>query len=89
MYLQGSTRKQSIQSNLAPTTGTWNVGDHAQNTTSVVGQPKGWYCTVAGTGGTLTGTTGGITTATKSLEVSTAAGLAEGTYITIVGVTKV
>jgi len=32
----------------APVTGTYNVGDYIQNITPTVGQPKGWYCTVAG-----------------------------------------
>jgi hypothetical protein len=36
----------------APTTGTWERGDYVRNINSAVGQPKGWYCTVAGTPGT-------------------------------------
>jgi hypothetical protein len=36
----------------APTNGTWVVGDHCRNSTPSVGQPKGWFCTVAGTPGT-------------------------------------
>lgn len=36
----------------APTTDTWVVGDMCVNSTPVVGQPKGWRCTVAGTPGT-------------------------------------
>ena len=36
----------------APTTGTWAVGDKVINSTPVVGQPKGWVCTVAGLPGT-------------------------------------
>ena len=35
-----------------PTTGTWVVGDYVKNSTPSVGQPTGWYCTVAGTPGT-------------------------------------
>jgi hypothetical protein len=35
-----------------PTTGTWAVGDYCKNSAPAVGQPKGWYCTVAGTPGT-------------------------------------
>jgi hypothetical protein len=35
-----------------PTTGTWAVGDQAVVLTPVVGQPKAWRCTVAGTPGT-------------------------------------
>ena len=34
----------------------WNVGDSALIQTSVVGQPKGWVCTVAGTPGTWVST---------------------------------
>ncbi|HSG53346.1 MAG TPA: phage tailspike protein, partial [Rheinheimera sp.] len=33
----------------APSAGTWSVGDRVQQSTPVVGQPKGWVCTVAGT----------------------------------------
>lgn len=36
----------------APTAGTWAVGDHCAKTDPSVGQPKGWFCTVAGTPGT-------------------------------------
>lgn len=36
----------------APTLGTWAVGDHCAKTNPAVGQPKGWFCTVAGTPGT-------------------------------------
>ena len=36
----------------APSTGTYAVGDQFINSTPVVGQPKGWMCTVAGTPGT-------------------------------------
>jgi hypothetical protein len=35
-----------------PTLGTWVVGDYVKNSTPSVGQPTGWYCTVAGTSGT-------------------------------------
>jgi hypothetical protein len=41
-----------ITRNAAPTTGTWAVGDYCKNTAVAVGQPKGWYCTVAGNPGT-------------------------------------
>lgn len=36
----------------APSVGTWAVGDRVQQLTPVVGQPKGWVCTVAGNPGT-------------------------------------
>jgi hypothetical protein len=39
-------------SDAVPTAGTWAVGDMIFKTTPVVGQPKGWRCTVAGTPGT-------------------------------------
>lgn len=38
----------------APTVGTWAVGDHCAKTNPAVGQPKGWFCTTAGTPGTWT-----------------------------------
>jgi len=40
------------QTTAAPTLGAWIVGDRSQNSAPVVGQPKGWACTVAGTPGT-------------------------------------
>jgi hypothetical protein len=39
-------------SNAAPTTNTWAIGDAVRQTVPVVGQPKGWRCTVGGTPGT-------------------------------------
>jgi hypothetical protein len=36
----------------APSAGTWAVGDRVQQSTPIVGNPKGWVCTVAGTPGT-------------------------------------
>lgn len=36
----------------APVNGTWKVGDRVFNSAPVVGQPKSWVCTVAGTPGT-------------------------------------
>ena len=39
-----------ITRNAVPTNGAWVVGDYCKNTDISVGQPKGWYCTVAGTG---------------------------------------
>jgi hypothetical protein len=41
-----------FQSASVPTVGTWAVGDRADQLTPVVGQPKGWMCTVAGNPGT-------------------------------------
>lgn len=38
----------------APVAGTWAVGDRVFNQAPVVGQPKSWVCTVAGTPGTWT-----------------------------------
>ena len=39
-------------SNAAPAAGTWPAGAYIKRATPVVGSPKGWYCTVAGTPGT-------------------------------------
>jgi hypothetical protein len=41
-----------FESAASPTVRTFAVGDYAKNRVPVVGQPKGWYCTVAGTPGT-------------------------------------
>lgn len=41
-----------FQASAVPTAGTWVQGDRAYQSTPVVGQPKGWFCTVAGTSGT-------------------------------------
>ncbi len=41
-----------VYGTVAPASGTWAVGDMAINSVPVVGQPKGWRCTVAGTPGT-------------------------------------
>ena len=38
----------------APTTRYWRLGDRVRRLTPVVGQPKSWVCTVAGTPGTWT-----------------------------------
>jgi hypothetical protein len=40
----------------APVAGTWAVGDEIKMKTPVVGSPKGWVCTVAGTPGTWVST---------------------------------
>jgi hypothetical protein len=40
------------RSNQAPITATWAVGDTTKQSVPVVGQPKGWRCTVAGAPGT-------------------------------------
>jgi hypothetical protein len=44
--------QKQVLATAAPTTSTWAVGDICVNSTPVVGQPKGWSCTVAGTPGT-------------------------------------
>jgi len=44
--------QKQVMAAAAPTTNTWAVGDVCINSTPVVGQPKGWRCTVAGTPGT-------------------------------------
>jgi parallel beta-helix repeat protein len=40
------------RNNAAPATGTWAIGDAVKQSVPVVGNPKGWRCTVAGTPGT-------------------------------------
>lgn len=45
-------KKQLLLTLSAPTFGTWRAGDKAINYTPVVGQPKSWVCTAAGTPGT-------------------------------------
>ena len=47
-----SDGKKQVLAAAAPTTGIWAVGDVCVNNTPVVGQPKGWRCTVAGAPGT-------------------------------------
>ena len=44
------TRRASV--NLAPNYGTWAKGDYVKSGVPTVGNPKGWYCTAAGTSGT-------------------------------------
>jgi len=41
-----------VASSTVPSAGTWAVGDRCINSNPVVGQPKAWACTVAGTPGT-------------------------------------
>lgn len=71
----------------APTTGTYIVGDHIENSVPTVGQPKGWWRTVNGTEGTLNGgaTTGDMTTGTPTLVVNSATGLTRGCFISVAG----
>lgn len=45
-------RNVNIYTNAAPTTGAWNVGDIAYNSSPTAGGYIGWVCTVAGTPGT-------------------------------------
>ena len=85
-----SDTRQTYQSASVPTTGTFRQGYYIYNSSSTVGQPKGWFCTVAGTIETaLVGITGSITTGTKTLVVNDASGLRAGQYITIAGVAGV
>lgn len=44
--------KKVFYATAAPTAATWAVGDRAIKQNPVVGQPKSWVCTVAGTPGT-------------------------------------
>lgn len=59
--IQSFSRKQWVYSAPPSTGGTnggadvaWKVGDRVYNSAPVVGQPKSWVCTVAGTPGTWT-----------------------------------
>ncbi|MNG78391.1 Head binding protein [compost metagenome] len=47
-----ATSKPIYFDNFAPTSYTWPVGARVQRAIPVVGAPKGWMCTVAGTPGT-------------------------------------
>jgi hypothetical protein len=44
--------RKVVYQTAAPVTRTWAVGDRVINAAPVVGQPKSWVCTVAGTPGT-------------------------------------
>jgi hypothetical protein len=48
----GSKTRIITSNGAAPSSGTWGVGTVCFNATPVVGQPKAWSCTVAGTPGT-------------------------------------
>jgi parallel beta-helix repeat protein len=48
----GTSLTVEQQGNAAPAAGTWAVGDRIEQSVPVVGSPKGWRCTVAGTPGT-------------------------------------
>jgi hypothetical protein len=48
----GANGNAVVYGTAAPVSGTWKVGDRVFNQTPVVGQPKSWVCTVAGTPGT-------------------------------------
>ena len=50
--LLGSLGNKIAYKTAVPTTGTWIVGDICWHSDAAVGQPLGWYCTVAGTPGT-------------------------------------
>lgn len=51
-YGKTVTYGQPNTTNAIPTTGTWQVGERLFRNPPVVGQPKSWVCTVAGTPGT-------------------------------------
>jgi len=52
LFSQTSERRRILQSDSAPTTGTWAVGDEVLNNTPAAGGTPGWVCTTAGTPGT-------------------------------------
>lgn len=70
-----------------PGTGTWLKGVTFDYWAQGAGGVQGILCTTAGTSGTLSSVTGGITSGTTALVVNDASGLAHGQHITIVGVT--
>lgn len=50
--LEGAGMLMRTSASAVPASGNWIVGDYVKNSNPVVGQPKGWYCTVSGTPGT-------------------------------------
>ena len=46
------TENNIVYGTAAPSTLRWELGDRVINSAPTVGNPKGWYCTVAGTPGT-------------------------------------
>lgn len=78
-------------STVAPSSGSWNVGEKSYNSAPVSAGVEGWVCTVGGTFGTLNAgaTKGSITSGTNTLTVTTVTGLVVGYYITIVGVSGI
>lgn len=52
VYCMPEAQPRITYSTVSPTTGTWSVGDQCIQTVPVIGNPKGWQCTVAGTPGT-------------------------------------
>ena len=71
-------RYRQYYKSVVPSTGAWNAGDRIFNSQPIVGQPKGWICTVAGTTTgvlstvVITGTAGQFSCATSSLVVGQA-----------------
>jgi hypothetical protein len=49
---KSTTRNVVVYGAAAPGAGNWQKGDRVVQSTSTVGQPKAWVCTVAGTPGT-------------------------------------
>ena len=75
----------------APSSGTYPVGSIHWDTNAAAGATPGWYCTAAGTAGTLneSGTTATTTATSATITVNAATGLTVGDYITIAGVTGI
>lgn len=65
------------------------AGDRIEYTTPAAGGRMGKVCIATGTYGTLSGTTGTISSGSKTLTVNTATGLRRGQRITIAGVTGI
>ena len=83
-----SSAYRTLYNAAVPTSSTWVINDRVIRAPAVVGQPKAWTCTVAGTAGTLnSGATTADTTATsEDITVSSVTGLAVGNYITVAGI---
>jgi hypothetical protein len=78
-----------VSASAQPTVGTYEIGDRVLNNGPATGEAESWTCTVAGTQGTLVGTTADTTSGTPNVVVSAATGLQLNQYITIAGVTGI
>ena len=82
---QVMNKSYTTSTNAPPTVGSFVAGAVCWNSTGTIGQPSGWVCRQLGTAGTLVGITADTTVGTKTVTVSSVAGLAPGMYINIAG----